>query len=101
MTVCGLAENTKKTYVNSVNGLARHYRRSPDAVSTQEVQDYLIHIHKHRVRIPCKRGLSWQSCNCARHGIRSLYRITLGLPTPNYWTQPARVPSPVRTIISL
>ena len=29
MTVRGLAENTKKSYLNSVAGLARHYRRSP------------------------------------------------------------------------
>ena len=29
MTVRGLAENTKKSYLNSVTGLARHYRRSP------------------------------------------------------------------------
>ena len=32
MTVRGLAENTKKSYLNSVAGLARHYRRSPDRI---------------------------------------------------------------------
>ena len=73
MTVRGLAENTKKSYLNSVTGLARHYRRSPDSVSAQEVQDYLIHLHE-------QRGLTWKSCNCARHGIRFFYRITLRLP---------------------
>ena len=36
MTVRGLAENTKKSYLNSVTGLARHYRRSPDSVSAQQ-----------------------------------------------------------------
>ena len=29
MTVRGLAENTKKSYLNSVSGLACHYGRSP------------------------------------------------------------------------
>ncbi len=48
MTVRGLAENTKKSYLSSVTGLARHYRRSPDRVSAQEVQDYLIHLHEQR-----------------------------------------------------
>ena len=43
MTVRGLAENAKKSYLASVKGLARHYRRSPDQISAQEVQDYLIH----------------------------------------------------------
>ena len=48
MTVRGLAENTKKSYLSSVTGLARHYRRSPDSVSAQEVQDYIIHLHERR-----------------------------------------------------
>ena len=67
MTVRGLAENTKKSYLNSVAGLARHYRRSPDRISAPEVQDYLLHLHE-------QKGLTWQSCNCVRHGVRFLYR---------------------------
>ncbi len=42
MTVRGLAENTKKSYLNSVSGLACHYGRSPERISAQEVQDYLL-----------------------------------------------------------
>ena len=42
MTVRGLAENTRKSYLNSVSGLALHYGRSPERISAQEVQDYLI-----------------------------------------------------------
>ena len=59
ITVRGLAENTKKSYLASVKGLARHYRRSPDQISAQKVQDYLNHLHE-------QRRLSWQSCYCAR-----------------------------------
>ena len=86
MTVRGLAENTKKSYLNSVSGLARHYGRSPDRISAQEVQDYLIFLHD-------ERGLTWQSCNCARHGIRFFYRITLGLPDPHFFVPGAKTPS--------
>ena len=43
MTVRGLAEKTKRSYLTSVTGLARHYRRGPDQTSAQEVQDYLIY----------------------------------------------------------
>ena len=78
MTVRGLAENTKRSYLTSVTGLARHYRRSPDHISAQEVQDYLIYLHE-------QRGLSWKSCNCVRHGVRFLYRITLGVPDPHFY----------------
>lgn len=69
MAIRGLSENTVRSYLNSVSGLARFYGRSPERISAQEVQDYLLHLHE-------QRGLSWKSCNCARHGIRFLYRIT-------------------------
>ena len=86
MTVRGLADNTRKSYLNSVSGLARHYGRSPDRISAQEVQDYLIFLHD-------ERGLTWQSCNSARHGIRFFYRITLGLPEPHFYLPGAKTPS--------
>ena len=48
MTVRGFSENTKSSYLNSVTGLARHYRRGPDQLSAQDVQNYLIYLHEHR-----------------------------------------------------
>ena len=73
MTVRGLAGNAIRLYLYSVSGLAHNYNRSPEEISAQEVQAYLLHLHE-------ERGLTWQSCNCARQGIRFLYRITLGRP---------------------
>ena len=93
MTVRGLAENTKKSYLNSVTGLARHYRRSPEQISAQEVQDYLVHLHE-------QRGLSWKSCNCVRHGVRFLFRITLGVPDPHFYLPGAKTPSTLPEILN-
>ena len=93
MTVRGLAENTKKSYLNSVAGLARHYRRRPDRISAPEVQDYLLHLHE-------QKGLTWQSCNCVRHGVRFLYRITLGLPDPHFYLPGAKTPSTLPRILN-
>ena len=93
MTVRGFSENTKSSYLNSVTGLARHYRRAPDQLSAQDVQNYLIYLHEHR-------GLSWQSCNCARHGIRFLYRITLGMPDPHFYLPGAKTPSTLPEILN-
>ena len=92
MTVRGLAENTKRSYLTSVTGLARHYRRSPDHISAQEVQDYLLYLHE-------QRGLSWKSCNCVRHGVRFLYRITLGVPDPHFYVPGAKTPSTLPQIL--
>ena len=93
MTVRGFAENTKSSYLNSVTGLARHYRRSPERISAEEVQDYLIYLHE-------QRGLSWRSCNCARHAIRFLYRITLGKPDPHFYLPGAKTPSTLPEILN-
>ena len=93
MTVRGLAENTKKSYLSSVTGLACHYNRSPARISAQEVQDYLIFLHE-------ERGVTWQSCNCARHGIRFFYRITLGLPDPHFYLPGAKTPSTLPELLN-
>ncbi len=52
LTIRGLAENTQKSYLQAVTGLARHYQRSPDQLSAQDVQSYLVWLHQ-------ERGLSW------------------------------------------
>ena len=93
MTVRGLAENTIRSYLNSVSGLALHYHRSPAEISAREVQDYLLFLHE-------ERGLSWKSCNCARHGIRFLYRITLGRPDPHFYVAGAKTPSRLPEILN-
>ena len=93
MAVRGLSENSVRSYLNSVSGLARFYGRSPERISAQEVQDYLLHLHE-------QRGLSWKSCNCARHGIRFLYRITLGRPDPHFYVPGAKTPSVLPEILS-
>ena len=93
MTVRGLAENTKLSYLRSVNGLANHFRRRPDRISAQEVQDYLLFLHR-------ERGLAWQSCNTIRHGVRFLYRITLARPDPHFYVPGAKEPSTLPQILN-
>ncbi len=40
----GLALNTKDNYVGAVYRLARHFRRSPDQISDEELKQYLLHL---------------------------------------------------------
>ena len=44
LRVRNLAENTQKSYLQSVTGLARYYRRRPDQLSADEVQAYLLYL---------------------------------------------------------
>lgn len=74
MTVRGFSPRTHEAYVAAVRGLARHYRRSPDQLSSREVQAYLAHM-------VTKRKLSWSTCNIAANAFRFLYHVTLGRDT--------------------
>jgi site-specific recombinase XerD len=93
LAVRALAENTQKSYLRSVSALARHYRRSPDQLCAQQVQDYLLYLHR-------ERGLGWQSCNVARHGLRFFYRVTLGWPDTDFYLPGAKEPSKLPYILS-
>ena len=71
MTIRGFSPRTHSSYLTAVRGLARHYRRSPDQLSLDEVQAYLAHM----VTV---RKLSWSTCNVAVSAFRFLYEVTLG-----------------------
>ena len=71
MTVRGFSPHTHESYIAAVRGLAKHYKRSPDQLSAEEVQAYLAHM-------VTKRKLSWSTCNLAASAFRFLYHVTLG-----------------------
>ena len=93
LIVRGLAENTQQSYLRSVTGLAGYYHRSPDQLSPQEVQDYLLYLSQ-------KKKLSWSSCNTTRHGLRFFYRITLGWSEPHFYLPGAKEPSKLPEVLS-
>ena len=93
MTVRGLAENTKKSYSTPSPDWRVITGAVPTASRPKQVQDYLIHLHE-------QRGLTWQSCNCVRHGIRFFYRITLRLPEPHFYLPGAKTPSTLPEILN-
>jgi integrase/recombinase XerD len=48
LQVRGMAVRTQQAYIDAVARLARHYARSPDALSADEVQQYLLHLRRER-----------------------------------------------------
>ena len=70
MIVRGMADRTRETYLAAVTGLAKFYRRSPDRISDEEVQAYLLYLIRERHR-------SWNTCHIVVHGLRFLYHTTL------------------------
>jgi len=68
----GMALRTQEAYIEAVARLARHYRRSPDALSAEEVQQYLLHLLR-------ERKLSRSSVNQYGCAYRFLYGTVLAL----------------------
>ena len=65
------APGTVSSYVKAVEELARHYRRSPDGVSTEQVRDYMHFL------IVGKK-LSYSSCNHKIVAINFFFREVVG-----------------------
>ncbi len=44
MCLRNLAATTRQAYLNAVEDLAKHYHRSPELLSIEEIQGYLLHL---------------------------------------------------------
>ena len=93
LLVRGLSPNTREAYVRAVVGLAQYYDRSPDTLSPDDVQGYLVHLIE-------ERQLAWSSCSVAVHGLRFFYEVTLGRERRAYYIPTPKKPSKQPEILS-
>ena len=70
MILAGLAEGTRKLYVQAVRRLAAHDRRPPDLLSEEEVRSYLLGLRQ--------QGVARGTFQTSHYGLRFLYQHTLG-----------------------
>lgn len=70
MILRGFSPKTQKAYTDAVAGLAGYYHLSPDRLSNEQIQAYLIYLIK-------ERELAWSSCNVAFSGFRCFYSQVL------------------------
>jgi len=69
MKLAGLAAKTQEVYQQAVSALVKHYRKSPEQLSEEEVRRYLLDVRERNAR-----G-SFKTCH---YGIQFFYRNTLG-----------------------
>jgi hypothetical protein len=69
MKLASLAPRTQTAYIAAVRRLSAHYRRSPDALSEEEVRAYLVGLRD--------RGVARGTFKTNHYGIQFLYRHTL------------------------
>ena len=70
MVLRGMAARTQESYIAAVVGLAKHYRRAPEELTSEDVERYLPHLIE-------ERKLSWSTTNQAAAAFSFLYGFTL------------------------
>jgi integrase/recombinase XerD len=67
MELKNLSNHTQRAYLAAVTGLARHYNQSPDKMTKEKIEDYLLYL-KH------DKGIAPNSCYSALTGLRFFYK---------------------------
>ena len=52
MDLRNLSKNSKIAYLRAVTGLAKHYRKSPDTITEEMIEDYLLYLKNQKGRPP-------------------------------------------------
>ena len=74
MRLRGHSQRTQQSYVTAVSLLSRHYRRSPERLSQDDLQNWILHLVK-------ERQLSAATCRLYLNAIRFFYLQVLQWPS--------------------
>lgn len=71
MKLRNYSPGTQERYLRAVAGLAKHFGRSPDQISPEQVRGYLLYLVQ-------ERGIGWSFYKQTRCGLQFFFRVTLG-----------------------
>ena len=89
----GRSDKTLESYVWWVVQLSRHYRKSPDLLSDQECQQYLLHLIR-------DRKLARSTVNQASCALRFFFGVVVGRESVRFTIPMARAPQKLPEILS-
>ncbi len=72
-----LAPGTQDVYQKAVTGLAQYYKLSPDLLTDQQVQNYLLYLLG-------ERKLAWSTCDQQAAALMFFYQVTCGRPLSQF-----------------
>lgn len=77
MNLRNLSENTQQSYLFAVTGLAKHYRTSPDQISQDMIEDYLLYLKKEMGRAPNTCGVVKAALEFFYHNVLPDVKLSL------------------------
>jgi len=93
MLLRGFAARTQEAYCDAVVALAKHYRRSPDTLSAEQLQSYLLHLIT-------EKKLAYASVNQAACAFRFMFGTVLRWSAVRLDIPMAKVPKRLPQILS-
>lgn len=69
MELKDLSENTQKAYLQAVTSLAKHYKRSPNQLSQEMLEDYLLYLKNDLGKAPKTCGVAKAALNFFYHDV--------------------------------
>jgi site-specific recombinase XerD len=90
MDLRNLSENTQRSYLQAVYGVAKHYMQSPDKMTKEMIEDYLLYLKK-------EKGNALTTIGSAITGMRFFYNHVLGdeqlSPSCSFAKNPRKLPT--------
>lgn len=93
MILRGFAARTRGSYLAAVKALAKHYRRSPDLLTAEEVEAYHLHLI-------VERKLAYSSVNQSASACRFLFDKVLRRPQARFDIPMAKAPKSLPRVLS-
>jgi site-specific recombinase XerD len=93
MILRGFAARTQESYLAAVRALAKYYRRSPDALTAEEVEAYHLHLI-------VERKLAYSTVNQSASACRFLFDKVLKRPQARFDIPMAKVPKSLPSVLS-
>ena len=93
MELRNLSENTQRSYLQTVYALAKYYMLSPDKLTKEMIEDYLLYLKK-------EKGNALTTVGSAITGMRFLYNHVLGDEQLSPSCSFAKTPSKLPTVLS-
>jgi integrase/recombinase XerD len=93
MELRDLSKNTQKSYLQSVSGLAKYYKQSPNKVTKEMIEDYLLYLKKEKGNAPTTVG-------SAITGLRFFFNHVLGNEHLSPNCAFAKIPKSLPTVLS-
>jgi integrase/recombinase XerD len=75
MELRNLAKETQRGYLSAVKGIAQHYHQSPDDLTKDEIEDYLLYLKN-------EKGNTSGTCGAVAAGLRFFYTHVTEQPIP-------------------